>query len=80
MKRYIGQGIDRSRLVYFNFEDERLAKLTVKVLHWITDEYFAMFPENRPGKVYFFFDENPRQSKETAGDPEVSGYSINYQS
>ena len=57
MKRYIEQGIDRSRLVYFNFEDERLADLTVKDLHWITDEYFAMFPENRPDRVYFFFDE-----------------------
>ena len=57
IKRYIQYGIDRSRLVYFNFEDERLAELTVRDLHWITDDYFAMFPENRPGKVYFFFDE-----------------------
>jgi len=57
MRRYIEQGIDRSRLVYFNFEDERLADLTVKDLHWITDEYFAMFPDNRPDRVYFFFDE-----------------------
>jgi hypothetical protein len=57
IKRYIEKGVDRSRLVYFNFEDERLAELTVKDLHWITDEYFAMFPENRSGRVYFFLDE-----------------------
>ena len=55
MKRYIEQGIIRSRLVYFYFEDVRLAELTVKDLHWITDEYFAMFPKNRPGRMYFSF-------------------------
>ena len=57
MKHYLEQGVDRSRLVYFNFEDERLAELTVKDLHWVADEYFAMFPDNRRDKVYFFFDE-----------------------
>ena len=57
MSHCLAQGIDRSRLIYINFEDERLADMTVKDLHWITDEYFAMFPENRPDKVYFFFDE-----------------------
>lgn len=57
MKHYLGLGVDRSRLVYFNFEDERLADIKIGDLHWITDEYFAMFPENRPEKVYFFFDE-----------------------
>ena len=57
MSHCLEQGIDRSRLVYLNFEDERLADMTVKELHWVTDEYFAMFPENRPDKIYFFFDE-----------------------
>jgi len=57
MKQCIVQGVDRSRLVYFNFEDERLADVTLKDLHWIPDEYYAMFPDNRSEKVYFFFDE-----------------------
>ena len=57
MKHYLGLGVNRSRLVYFNFEDERLADIKIGDLHWITDEYFAMFPKNRPKKVYFFFDE-----------------------
>ena len=26
MKKCLNQGVDRSRIVYFNFEDERLAK------------------------------------------------------
>jgi len=57
MKQCLEQSIDRSRLVYLNFEDERLADMTFRDLHWVTDEYFAMFPENRPDKVYFFLDE-----------------------
>lgn len=57
MKRCLEQGVDRSRLVYFNFEDERLSDMTFNDLHWISDEYFTMFPENRRDKVHFFFDE-----------------------
>ncbi|OEU48654.1 MAG: hypothetical protein BA861_08275 [Desulfobacterales bacterium S3730MH5] len=57
MKRCLEQGVDRSRLVYFNFEDERLSDMTFNDLHWISDEYFVMFPENRSEKVHFLFDE-----------------------
>ena len=57
MQRWLEQGVDRSRLVYFNFEDERLSDMTLNDLHWISDEYFVMFPENRSDKVHFFFDE-----------------------
>ena len=44
-------------MIYFNFEDERLAEMTMAELHWITDEYYAMFPENRSDRLYLFFDE-----------------------
>jgi predicted AAA+ superfamily ATPase len=57
MKRCLADGMDRSRLIYFNFEDERLAGLSVEDLHWIPDEYYVMFPENRSEEVHFFFDE-----------------------
>ena len=56
MKHFLEQGIDRFRLVYFNFEDERLADMTFRDLHWISDEYYAMYPEARNDKIYFFFD------------------------
>ena len=64
MKRHMADGVDRSRLIYFNFEDERLADISVEDLHWIPDEYYVMFPENRSKEVYFFFDEihNMRKS------------------
>jgi predicted AAA+ superfamily ATPase len=57
MNHLMRQGIERSQVVYLNLEDERLSDMTVKDLHWVTDEYYAMFPENRPGKAYFFLDE-----------------------
>lgn len=57
MKRLLSDGADRSGIIYFNFEDERLADLSMENLHWIPDEYYAMFPENRSRQVYFLFDE-----------------------
>ncbi|RPJ04463.1 MAG: ATP-binding protein [Deltaproteobacteria bacterium] len=57
MDRLLTQGVDRSRLVYFNFEDERLAGMTSADLHWIPDEYYVMFPQSRSQTVHFFFDE-----------------------
>ncbi len=57
MKSLIATGVPKNRIVYFNFEDERLAEMTVTDLHWITDEYYAMFPETRTDRVYLFFDE-----------------------
>jgi hypothetical protein len=57
MGNLLNEGVERSRLVYFNFEDERLAGMTSADLHWITDEYYVMFPHHRDFKVYFFFDE-----------------------
>lgn len=54
----IQAGTPRERLVYFSFEDERLAGITVNELSIITDEYFHQYPDfqNRE-KVTFFFDE-----------------------
>ena len=57
MQQLMDKGIERDRLVFFSFEDERLADVALADLHWIEDEYFARFPENRSRKVYFFLDE-----------------------
>ena len=57
IKHYLKKGVEKTRLIYFNFEDERLANIKLDDMHWIIDEYFAMFPKNRKKKVYFFFDE-----------------------
>lgn len=54
----LSQGEARERLVYFNFEDERLAGLSAKDLGWILDEYYRAFPKNRRDhRVTWCFDE-----------------------
>lgn len=51
-------GAPRDALLYFNFEDERLAEMTAQDLQWVVEEYFSLHPERRDSKsVTFFFDE-----------------------
>lgn len=51
-------GAPRESLVYFSFEDERLAGITAADLGWVLEEYFARFPQFRDRqRVTFFFDE-----------------------
>jgi predicted AAA+ superfamily ATPase len=52
------QGFDRNALVYFNFEDERLADISSSDLPILLEEYFRLYPEKRDRqKVIFFLDE-----------------------
>lgn len=51
-------GIPSDRLVYFNFEDERLAGMRAGDLGLILEEYYLQYPDYRGRKtVWFFFDE-----------------------
>jgi predicted AAA+ superfamily ATPase len=51
-------GAPREALVYFSFEDERLAGLGAAELGWVLEEYFVRFPQFRDRRmVTFFFDE-----------------------
>lgn len=51
-------GAPRSHLLYFNFEDERLADLRAADFHLLVDGYFALQPEARDDhRTAFFLDE-----------------------
>ena len=51
-------GVPREGLVYFNFEDERLAEMTVAELQWVVEEYYTLCPEWRDRRqAVFFLDE-----------------------
>ncbi|MFZ9854773.1 MAG: ATP-binding protein [Limisphaerales bacterium] len=51
-------GAQRDALLYFNFEDERLAGMTAHELQWVVEEYFILNPEHRDTKrVTLFLDE-----------------------
>ncbi|MEG1187933.1 MAG: ATP-binding protein [Bacteroidales bacterium] len=47
------EGIDKSRILYINFEDERLMEMTVNDLASIIDAYSELYPD----KPIFFLDE-----------------------
>src|SRR5574341_1488077 len=47
----------RDRLVYLNFEDDRLFPLRLEDMDALLQAYYDMYPENREVKVWFFFDE-----------------------
>lgn len=54
----LAQGVERERLVYFNFEDERLGSLRADDLGAILEEYYRRFPSFRQQvEVTWCFDE-----------------------
>jgi len=54
----LAAGTPREALVYFNFDDERLAGLEAKQLGWVLEEYYLLCPQFRDRqRVTFFFDE-----------------------
>jgi len=54
----VKEGVDREGLLYFNFEDERLAGMTAADLHLVIEEYYQLHPEWRDQRrVTFFLDE-----------------------
>lgn len=57
MQELLGQGIPLNRILYLNFDDDRLFGFTVSDFQSILDVYYARFPENKNETCYFFFDE-----------------------
>jgi len=54
----LAQGVTRERLVYFNFEDDRLGTLEAAQLSQIVESYYQRFPDfRRKAEVFFCFDE-----------------------
>ena len=54
----LAMGTPREGLVYFSFEDERLAGMTQSDLSLVLEEYYSLHPEWRDGrKTTFFLDE-----------------------
>ena len=57
MKDLMAEGIDRSRILYLSFDDDRLFGFTLNDFQSILDVYYARYPENKEKTCYFFFDE-----------------------
>ncbi len=60
MQALIAQGIPIGRIIHVNFEDERLARLTVEHLHLIGEIHAEIFPEHAHDVCWYFLDEIQR--------------------
>lgn len=50
-------GVNRSAILYLNFEDDRLLPLNELKMAKLVDAFYAQYPENHDRKCYLFFDE-----------------------
>lgn len=55
--KLLAAGVDRSSILYINFEDDRLLPLTQQKLGKLIDAFYTLFPENHERKCYIFLDE-----------------------
>jgi uncharacterized protein len=60
IEELISEGISPEKILYLNFEDDRLLEFKVNDFQLILDVYFGKFPPNRNSKCHFFFDEIQR--------------------
>ncbi len=49
--------VSNNRIIYINFEDDRLLPLSVENLDDLMEAYFELYPENKTKEIYCFFDE-----------------------
>ena len=52
---YLKDGADRNSVLYFNFEDDRLAGMEMDDLDVLVEEFYRIYPEGRAGKRSVFF-------------------------
>src|SRR5512145_766928 len=53
--RELRKSLPPHRMVYLNFEDDRLFPLRLEDMEALVQAYYEMFPENREVRVWFFF-------------------------
>lgn len=57
MEKLESQGVSPSRMLYFNFEDDRLDPVTTKTGDEAIETFYLLHPEAAMEGAYFFFDE-----------------------
>lgn len=57
VNKLLERGVERSRLLWISFDDERLVRMSSEELNLIIDAYREMYPEVDMASVYMFFDE-----------------------
>lgn len=57
IRALLEQGIPLERILYINFEDDRLLPLDQRGLGQLLDTFYTLYPENHDRECYFFLDE-----------------------
>ncbi|MEO0124479.1 MAG: ATP-binding protein [candidate division WOR-3 bacterium] len=57
IKKLLAEGIKRERILYINFEDERLLPFSPHDFDILLEAFYELYPETRNTITYFFFDE-----------------------
>lgn len=55
--KLLGDGINKSAILYINFEDDRLLPLDEQKLAKLVDAFYSFYPENHDRRCFLFFDE-----------------------
>lgn len=53
----LDQGVEKERILFIDFEDDRLLPLTTQKMGEIIDEFYSLYPENHQRQCYLFLDE-----------------------
>lgn len=57
IKEFLNNGIPLSRILYINFEDDRLAPASHQKLAELLEGFYTLYPENHDQTTYLFLDE-----------------------
>jgi uncharacterized protein len=57
IQEYLAAGVSSSRILYLNFEDDRLAPATQETLVSLLEAFYTLYPENHDQRCYLFLDE-----------------------
>lgn len=57
IKELLRQGVPKERILYLNFEDDRILPLKGGQLQGVIEAFFELYPECKPEEIFLFFDE-----------------------
>lgn len=57
IQQLLDKGIEKERILFIDFEDDRLVPLTMSKMAALIDEFYSIFPDNYQKKCYIFLDE-----------------------
>ncbi|MBS3128458.1 ATP-binding protein [Candidatus Woesearchaeota archaeon] len=49
--------VSKDKILYLNFEDDRILPLELKDMDSVLEAYYELYPDNKKSRIYLFFDE-----------------------